>query len=147
MILKGAAVSAGSVLQETKALDTLTGAMFSWIGPHMQSPLKSTLILYWAAFILHIVLALETAMLSVALPAVLNFALQQGYPPLATGMIWTFATGGKIFIYQSMVMITGYSFGYFDARDVLKMGAILTAVESLILLFLVPLYWPRIGMS
>jgi len=37
------------------------------------------------------------------------------------------------------------SYGCFTARDMLKVGAALTIVESLILLFLVPLYWPLIG--
>jgi hypothetical protein len=30
-------------------------------------------------------------------------------------MIWTFASGGKIFIYQSPVLVVGYSYGRFDA--------------------------------
>ena len=60
-------------------------------------------------------------------------------------MIWTFASGGKIFAYQSAVLIVGYSFGYFEAKDLLKVGFILTVVESVILLLLVPLYWPLIG--
>ncbi len=147
MILMGTAISMGLVLRETKALDTITGVLFSWVGPHIDSPMTSTLLLYWSAFILHMVLSLETAMVSMSLPALMNFALQNGHDPLAIGMVWTFATGGKIFIYQSLVIITGYSFGYFEAKDVLKMGAILTTVESLILLFLVPLYWPLIGIS
>ena len=32
-------------------------------------------------------------------------------------MIWTFAAGGKLFAYQSGVLIVGYSYGYFEARD------------------------------
>ena len=67
--------------------------------------------------------------------------------PLPIGMIWTFAAGGKIFAYQSAVLIVGYSYGYFDAKDLLKVGLVLTAVESLILFFLVPFYWPLIGIS
>jgi di/tricarboxylate transporter len=45
------------------------------------------------------------------------------------------------------VLIVGYSFGYFDARDMLKVGFALTIVESLILLLLVPFYWPLLGIS
>jgi di/tricarboxylate transporter len=62
-------------------------------------------------------------------------------------MIWTFASGGKIFVYQSAVLIVGYSYGFFDAKDLLKVGVTLTAVESAILVLLVPLYWPLIGIS
>ena len=71
----------------------------------------------------------------------------RGLDELATGMIWTFASGGKIFVYQGAVLIVGYSFGYFDARDMLKVGLALTIVESLILLLLVPVYWPLLGIS
>ena len=44
-------------------------------------------------------------------------------------MIWTFAAGGKLFAYQSGVLIVGYSYGYFEARDLVRMGAWLTVVE------------------
>jgi len=54
--------------------------------------------------------------------------------------------GGKIFVYQSAVLVVGYSYGYFDARDMFKVGLALTIVQSIILLILVPLYWPLIGL-
>jgi len=60
-------------------------------------------------------------------------------------MIWTFAAGGKVFVYQSGVLLVGYSYGYFDTRDMLKVGAILTVLECVILLLLVSLYWPLLG--
>ena len=72
---------------------------------------------------------------------------QHGMNPLQLGMIWTFAAGGKLFAYQSGVLIVGYSYGYFDARDLLRMGALLTVIEFLILVLLVPLWWPLIGIS
>ena len=61
-------------------------------------------------------------------------------------MIWTFASGGKIFVYQSAVMIVGYSYGYFDARDMLRVGGFLCLVEALLLLIVVPFYWPLLGL-
>jgi solute carrier family 13 (sodium-dependent dicarboxylate transporter), member 2/3/5 len=104
-------------------------------------------VLYWTAFVYHFFLANETAMLSTSLPVVLKLAIDQGLNPLATGMIWTFAAGGKIFVYQGAVLVVGYSFGHFDAKDMLKVGFALTVVESLILLLLVPFYWPLIGIG
>jgi len=142
-----AALSMGRVLAETKGLETLTRAMLSGMGALIHSPLASTLTLYWTGFIYHLFLADETAMLSTSLPVVLKFFNAQGFHPLPIGLIWTFAAGGKIFAYQSAVLIVGYSFGYFEAKDLFKVGLILTAVESLILLLLVPLYWPLIGIA
>ena len=43
------------------------------------------------------------------------------------------------------VMIVGYSYGYFDSRDMLRVGLALTVIESALLLLVVPFYWPLIG--
>jgi hypothetical protein len=45
------------------------------------------------------------------------------------------------------VLIVGYSYGYFAARDLVCMGACLTVVEFVVLVFLVPFYWPLIGLQ
>ena len=66
---------------------------------------------------------------------------------LLLGMIWTFSAGGKLFAYQSGVLIVGYSYGYFAARDLVRMGACHTVEEFLVLLLLVPFYWPLIGLK
>jgi di/tricarboxylate transporter len=42
-------------------------------------------------------------------------------------------------------LVLGYWYGYFDGRDLIRIGAWLTVVEFLILLLLVPFYWPLIG--
>ena len=52
-----------------------------------------------------------------------------------------------MFVYQSAVLILGYSYGYFRGQDLIRVGAVLTIVEGLILLFLVPFYWPLIGLQ
>ena len=46
---------------------------------------------------------------------------------------------------QSGVMIVGYSYGYFQGKDLFRIGLALTVVEFIILAFLVPFYWPLIG--
>jgi len=140
-----AAVSMGQVLASTKALDLLTNVMFAWMEPLMTNVYSSTLVLYWTAFIYHFFLASEVSMLGTSIPLLMNFATTHGFDPLALGMIWTFASGGKIFVYQSAVMIVGYSYGYFDGRDMMRIGLSLTIVESILLLLVVPFYWPLIG--
>ena len=140
-----AAVSLSNVLAETKALDVLTTALFQAIGPHIGTTWISTMVLYWSAFAYHIVIGNEIAMLSTSIPLLMNYARQHGLDPLSLGMIWTFSAGPKLFIYQSGVLVVGYSYGYFDAKDMLKVGALLSIVTAVILLLLVPLYWPLIG--
>jgi hypothetical protein len=55
----------------------------------------------------------------------MEFAKSHDMHPLLLGMIWTFSAGGKLFAYQSGVLIVGYSYGYFAARDLVRMGACL----------------------
>ncbi len=142
-----AAISMGEVLLQTKALHALTGVMFSWMRPLITNAYSLAVVPYWTAFVYHIFLGNEISMLGTSVPALMNFATSSGLHPLPLGMIWTFAAGGKIFVYQSGVMIAGYSYGYFDARDMFRIGICLTAVESLVLLLIVPFYWPLIGIQ
>lgn len=142
-----AAVSLGNVLAETKALDVLTTILFNWIQPFINTSWTSTIVLYWAAFLYHIVIGNEIAMLSTSIPPLMIYAREHGVNPLTLGMIWTFGAGPKLFIYESAVLVVGYSYGYFDAKDLLKIGALLSVVTAIILVLLVPLYWPLIGIG
>jgi anion transporter len=147
MFFVAAAVSMGGVLAQTKGLALLTDVMFAWMAPLMTNIFVTTVVLYWTAFVYHLFLASEIPMLATSIPLLMNFAKANGFNPLQLGMIWTFAAGGKIFAYQSAVMIVGYSYGYFGARDLLRIGAWLTVIEFLIVLVLVPFYWPLIGIK
>jgi sodium-dependent dicarboxylate transporter 2/3/5 len=141
------AVSMGKVLGATKALDVLTGTLFAWMEPLVTNVYTSTFVLYWTGFIYHIFLASEVSMLGTSMPLLMQFATSHGMNALALGMVWTFAAGGKIFVYQSAVMIVGYAYGYFEARDMFRMGLWMSLVEAILLLPLVALYWPLIGIG
>lgn len=140
-----AAVSMGDVLVHTNALSVLTGIMFAWMRPLVRNVYSLAFVPYWTAFVYHIFLGDEISMVGTSIPVLMKFAASSGLRALPLGLIWTFAANGKIFVYQSAVIVTGYSYGYFDARDMFKMGIYLTAFESLVLLVLVPFYWPLIG--
>ena len=140
-----AAVSMGEVLVQTKALDLLTDLLLSWMEPLLGSLLQTTLVLYWTAFVYHIFLASEISMLGTSIPVLMNFAKSHAMDPLLVGMIWTFGAGGKLFAYQSGVLIVGMSYGYFGSRDLFRLGLLLTLVQCVLLLLLVFFYWPLIG--
>jgi sodium-dependent dicarboxylate transporter 2/3/5 len=141
-----AAVSLSNVLAQSHALDVLTTILFKGIQPFIGTSWTSVLVLYWAAFLYHIVIGNEIAMLATSIPPLMIYAKQHGIDPLTLGMIWTFGAGPKIFIYESAVLVVGYSYGCFDNKDLLKIGGLLSIVTALILLLLVPLYWPLIGL-
>ncbi len=138
------ALSMGEVLKATKTLDTFAKTLFSVTGPLLLRPYLSTFVLYWTGFVSHIFLGSEVSMLGMSMPVLMNFAHAHALNPLALGMIWTFSSGGKIFVYQSAVLIGGYSYGYFEPKDLFRLGLCMSIVDSIQLLFLVPLYWPLI---
>jgi sodium-dependent dicarboxylate transporter 2/3/5 len=140
-----AAISMGNVLTETHALQSMTAFMFSWMRPFITNAYGIAIVPYWTAFTYHIFLGSEISMLATSVPALMDFAKSNGTSPLLIGLVWAFAAGGKIFVYQSGVLVAGYSYGYFEARDLFRVGLWLTIVESLVLLILVPFYWPLIG--
>ena len=139
------ALGMGEVLNQTKALSLLTNFVFAWMEPLLSNVFVTTIVLYWTGFVYHFFLASEISMLATSMPLLMNFAKAHNFNPLLLGMIWSFAAGGKIFVYQSAVMMVGYSYGYFEARDLLRIGFCLTVIESIILMLLVAFYWPIIG--
>jgi di/tricarboxylate transporter len=140
-----AAISMGNVLEATKGLDVLTTTFFTSVEPFLGNIFSTTIIMYWTGFIYHFFLASEISMLGTSMPLVMQFAKQHGMNALMLGLLWTFSAGGKLFAYQSGVPVLGYSYGYFEARDLVRIGALLTLAEFFILLLLVPFYWPLIG--
>lgn len=80
-------------------------------------------------------------------PIIINFATTHGYNVVAFALAWSLAATGKIFVYQSSVLVLGYGYGYFEAKDLIKVGLILTIVEGIVMALLVPFYWPLIGLT
>jgi len=142
-----ATISLGKVLTATKGLDVLTKVMFAWITPFIGSHYLSTFVLYWTAFIYHIFLSSDLAMLGTSMPVLMNYAVEHHLSPLALGMLWTFAGSGKLFVYQSSVMVVGYAYGYFTTKDLFRMGLALSIVSFFLLLLIVSFYWPLIGIG
>jgi di/tricarboxylate transporter len=102
---------------------------------------------YWTAFTYHLFLASELSMLGTSVPVLMNYATAHHLDPLKLGMIWTFACSGKIFMYQSAVLVVGYSFGYFKSKDLFRLGLCMSIVDSVLLLLVVPFYWPLAGIG
>ena len=140
-----AAVSMGNVLIATKGLAFLTNTVLAWLEPLLRNNWLSVLALYWTGFAYHIFLASEISMLATSTPLLMEFAIQHGLNTLKIGMLWVFSSGGKIFIYQSGVLVIGYGYGFFRAKDILRLGILMSVVDSLLLLLVVPFYWPLIG--
>ena len=148
VIFVAAAICLGNVMADTEILKTLTAALFKWMTPVLRSSsVMAGVLMYWYSNLFHLFLANEASLLSATMPALMQFALQHGFNPLTLGMLWGFAAGGKVFIYQSAVLAVGYGFGYFTTRDLFKFGLAIFFVESFLLIVIVPWYWPLLGLT
>lgn len=139
------ATGMGKVLAATKSLGVLTDFLFAWIKPLLAHPFLAPFGLYWIGAAYHVVLASGISMLATSMPGLMNYATAHHLSPLALGMVWTFSSGATLFTYQNAVLIVGYSYGCFSAKDLLRLGLWLTAINSLLLLIVVQFYWPLIG--
>ena len=140
-----AAIGMGNVLSATKGLAVLTNSVLAGLEPLLSNSFLAPIALYWTGFVYHLFLASEISMLATSTPLLMQFATEHGLSALKLGMLWVFASSGKIFVYQSAVLMVGYGYGYFRARDVLWLGLFMSIVDSLLLLLVVPYYWPLIG--
>ena len=148
VIFVASALCMGNVMADTEILKTLTAALFKWMTPVLHSSsVTAAMFMYWYANLFHLFMGNEAAMIGATTPALMQFAVRDHFNPLTLGMIWTFAAGGKVFVYQSAVIAVGYSFGYFSAKDFFKFGLVLFFVESFLLLVIIPWYWPLLGLT
>jgi di/tricarboxylate transporter len=104
------------------------------------------MILYWYSNLFHLFLA-DLALVTATVPPLMDFSLKNHFNPLALGMLWCFASGGKFFVYQQSALAVGYAFGYFNTKDFFKFGVFFFFAESILLLIFIPLYWPLLGLS
>lgn len=145
ILFMGTALSMAEVLRDTGAVGVLSTAMFGAVEPMMNSLSNATWVLYWSGFVAHLLLASETSMVSVSMPVIMQFAHDTSLNPMALGLIWSVATGGKLFIYQSLVLIAGYTFNSYGAKEIAKIGAFFLFFQFVMLLLTVNFYWPLLG--
>jgi solute carrier family 13 (sodium-dependent dicarboxylate transporter), member 2/3/5 len=138
-------VSMGKVLAATKSLEAVTHVLFGWMTPLTGHTVLAPFALYWVGFAYHLFLGMGISMLGTSMPALMAYAAAHHLNALALGLVWTFSTGATVFAYQNTVLVVGYSYGCFSAKDLLRLGLCLSVLDSLLLLIVVPFYWPLIG--
>jgi sodium-dependent dicarboxylate transporter 2/3/5 len=143
----GAALSMSNVLRESGGLELIAGTVLTGLEPLIANSMTALPILYWGAFVYHLFLASEISMLATSLPILMEFARANALDPLWIGLVWSFAAGGKIFVYQTAVLVVGYSYGYFRHVDLIKMGIAITLVEFINVILVAMLWWPIIGIG
>lgn len=142
------ALGMGAVLEVTGALSLVTTTFMTGIEPLLTgNELVAVTALYWGGFFYHMLTASEISMLVTSLPILMDFSKANDLDPAWVGLIWSFASGGKLFAYESAVLVLGYSYGYFRLSDLIKIGATLTVVEFGVLAASVIMYWPLLGIG
>src|SRR5262245_2900378 len=141
-----AALGMSEVLQTTGALRILTDTFIGGLEPWLADRALAVTVLYWGGFLYHFITASELSMLATSMPVLMEFSRANGIDPLFIGLLWSFATGGKLFAYQSGVLVLGYAYGYFRHTDLIKVGLFLTVVNFVVLWLSVVFYWPLLGL-
>jgi anion transporter len=141
-----AAIGMGEMLESTGALRLVTDNFVSGLEPWLADRTLATIVLYWGGFLYHFVTASELSMLATSMPVLMEFSRTNGLDPLFIGLLWAFASGGKLFAYQSAVLVLGYAYGYFRHTDLIKIGLFLTVVDFAVLWLSVVFYWPLLGL-
>lgn len=145
LVFTATGLSLTAVLMDTGALALLTTALTDWMKGLVSGPLSAAVVMYWSAFFYHLFLGAESSLISATMPAILQFARDQQLPVVPIGLMWTFAASGKVFAYQSAVLMVGFATGVFTARDLARFGLVMTVAESVVLLLVVSVYWPMVG--
>ena len=140
------AIGMGEVLETTGALRLLTDNFIGGLEPWLAERTVAVTVLYWGGFFYHFVTASELSMLATSMPVLMQFSKDNGLDPLFIGLVWAFSTGGKLFAYQSGVLVLGYAYGYFRHTDLIKIGLFLTVVDFIVLWLSVAFYWPLLGL-
>jgi anion transporter len=147
IIFLAGAASLSNVLIETNTLNFLAVALSQWALPLFSEPLSSVMTTYGGGFLYHLMMPSETPMIATGLPLLLQMTAPFGDNPIAIGILWAVTSGSCLFVYQSSILVLGYSYGYFTSRDLLKVGAILTVLQGFFIILLVLFYWPAIGLA
>jgi solute carrier family 13 (sodium-dependent dicarboxylate transporter), member 2/3/5 len=140
------AIGMGEVLESTGALSLLTAHFVAGLEPWLSDRALAAAVLYWGGFFYHFVTASELSMLVTSMPVLMEFARANGLDPLFIGLLWAFSSGGKLFAYQSAVLVLGYAYGYFRHTDLIKVGLFLTVVDFAVVWPSAVFYWPLIGL-
>jgi di/tricarboxylate transporter len=140
------AIGMGEVLESTGALRLVTDTVIGGLEPWLADRTLGASVLYWGGFFYHFVTASELSMLATSLPILMQFSRANGLDPLFVGLLWAFSSGGKLFAYQSGVLVLGYAYGYFRHVDLIKIGLFLTMVDFVTVWLSVAFYWPLLGL-
>ena len=141
VIFVGAAISIGEVMITSGAADAMANAMFAWLKPWIAGggPLAWG-ILYVYNFVLHILMGSELSVIAATMPPLLKFAKEVGLDPIQIGLVWNFAVGAKLFIYESGPLVAGYAFGYFTTKDMFKLAGTASVIQFFVIVWL-PYWW------
>ena len=134
--------------EATKSIELLTNIAFAWMQPLMTNVVVSTAVLYWTAFVYHLFLSSDIPMLGTSLPLVMNFAKTHSLNPARARHDLDLRPGGKIFAYQSARAGGGLFVRLSSTPATCCASAwLITIVEFIALMIIVPLYWPLIGIQ
>jgi solute carrier family 13 (sodium-dependent dicarboxylate transporter), member 2/3/5 len=89
-----------------------------------------------------------TAMVAALMPVAITFAVGTSYNPVWLGMICVVASSTSyLFPTQSVGNMTTFTLGYYNSKDLLQLGGLLTLIIIGLTLLSAFFYWPIVGVE
>lgn len=146
VLVLGAALSLANALTTSGAAAWLAGPAKGFLGSVAASAPTAALGLLTVSFALRIVLPNIASYLTLMIPLTMALAAELGLNPLVAALLVTLA-GDAVLYYpaQSPSSLIVAERGHIAAGEVLRLGVLMTALASLVLLLVAVPYWAWLG--
>ncbi|MBI4506279.1 MAG: SLC13 family permease [Chloroflexi bacterium] len=146
ILVLGAALSLASAVTTSGAAAWLAGPAKGFLGSVAASAWTATLGLLAVSFALRIVLPNIASYLTLMIPLTMALASELGLNPLVAALLVTIA-GDAVLYYpaQSPSSLLVAERGHIESGEVLRLGFLMTALASLVLLLVAVPYWAWLG--
>ncbi|MGE5674486.1 MAG: SLC13 family permease [Mycobacterium leprae] len=144
VLFLGAAFGLGKMVQALGINRWLGRIFLPSSAPH--SVILLVLIVSFVSVVLHLMTGDVASAMSVTIPTIAGYAKALGFNPLVFGFIsYVNCWEQYLFPFQNAGVLMAYGYGYFSAKDILKVGLALTIAVPLSLLVIALPYWSLLG--
>lgn len=146
IILLGAGLGLSTGLKESGAAQWLVGRAFG--DSAGASPVYLGLLVIAATVVLRLGMVNMVGVTATLLPVVLPLAMSFGLNPLWLGMLCALSSTTGFFLpSQGVTQGTTYGLGYFNTRDMMRLGTCALLIYVAVMMAGATLYWPLLGVS
>jgi anion transporter len=147
LALFAASMFLANAVGKWRAIDPVAKALFDSLRISSLAPFTFIVLVVLSTMLLHVVFTSTTVYATVILPLVISLAqLQNLNPQLVAIPVAFLAPIAVILPVNTIPNIVFHSSGYFNQKQMITYGFVLSLVSTFIVLFVGSIYWPMIGL-